>query len=96
MFIVSLTYQLPLDDVDRHLDSHVRYLKEMYSTRKFIASGRKSPRTGGVILSSLRSREELEAILAQDPFHSEGVAIYEITEVSFSMTAEGFENLKEQ
>ena len=95
MFIVSLTYTSPLEEVDIHLEAHVAYLKEEYANGSFVASGRKVPRTGGVILSRLDSRAELEAVLAKDPFAQAGIAEYEITEFVASMAASGFENLKE-
>ena len=96
MFIVSLTYKCPLEEVDSHLDAHVAYLKQEYTNGSFIASGRKVPRTGGIILSDVKTREELESILAKDPFHQAGLANYDITEFMPSMVAEGFENLKDQ
>jgi uncharacterized protein YciI len=43
MFIVSLTYKRPLEEVDRQLDAHVAYLKQEYANGNFIASGRKVP-----------------------------------------------------
>lgn len=95
MFIISLTYKRPLEEVDRHLDAHVEYLKKEYARGSFFASGRKVPRTGGIIFSAIKSRDELNSILELDPFYYEGVADYEITEFVPSMTAEGFEKLKD-
>ncbi len=95
MFIVSLTYKSPLEEIDRHLDAHVAYLKEEYAKGRFIASGRKVPRTGGIILSKVETRAELKAILANDPFSIAGVADYDVVEFVPSMVAEGFGNLKE-
>ena len=96
MFIVSLTYKRPIEEIDAHLDAHVAYLKQEYAKGSFIASGRKVPRTGGIILSKLGTRDALEAILARDPFHSAGIADYEITEFVPSMVADGFGNLQER
>ena len=96
MFIVSLTYKRPLEEVDCHLDAHVAYLKQEYANGSFIASGRKVPRTGGIILSNIKTRDELEAILTKDPFYIAGIADYDIMEFIPSMVAEGFEKLKEQ
>jgi len=96
MFIVSLTYKRPIEEVDAHLDAHVAYLKQEYAKGSFIASGRKVPRTGGIILSKVETRDALEAILARDPFHSAGIADYEIIEFVPSMVADGFENLQER
>jgi uncharacterized protein YciI len=96
MFIVSLTYVAPLEEIDKHLEAHVAFLRDQYSKMNLVASGRKVPRTGGIMLSKVQRRDELEAILAQDPFQIAGVATYDIVEFVPSMTAEGFENLKEQ
>jgi uncharacterized protein YciI len=96
MFIVSLNYIAPLEEVDKHLAAHVSFLQDQYAKMNLVASGRKVPRTGGVMLSRIQDRDELEAMLAQDPFQIAGVASYEITEFVASMTAEGFENLKER
>lgn len=96
MFIVSLNYKCRLEEVDKHLDAHVAYLKQEYANGNFIASGRKVPRTGGVILSKVKTKNDLEAILAKDPFYQAGIAEYDITEFVPSMVAEGFEQLQEQ
>lgn len=94
MFIVSLNYKCELEEVDRHLDAHVAYLKEEYSNGNFVASGRKIPRTGGIIISAVQNKDELEMILAKDPFNKAGIAEYEITEFVPSMVAEGYEILQ--
>ena len=94
MFIVSLTYKGDLEEVDQHLDAHVAFLKQEYANGNFVASGRKIPRTGGIILSCAKSRDELELILAKDPFNKAGIAEYDITEFTPTMVAEGLEKLK--
>ena len=96
MFIVSLNYISQLEDVDKYLDDHVAYLKQEYANGNFIASGMKVPRTGGVILSRVQNKQELELILAKDPFYQAGITEYDITEFIPSMVAEGFEKLQEQ
>ena len=95
MFIVDLTYVQSLEIVDSHLEAHVAYLKEQYAAGVFLASGRKVPRTGGVILARCRSVEELQAVLDRDPFKQNGVARYTVTEFVPTMTAEGLETLQE-
>jgi uncharacterized protein YciI len=52
----------------------------------FLASGRKVPRTGGVILARGASREEIETIINLDPFYRHHVAEYEIIEFSPTMS----------
>ncbi|WP_086480268.1 YciI family protein [Oceanospirillum sanctuarii] len=95
MFIISLSYQVPLDEVDRFIPEHIEYLNEQYSKGHFILSGRKEPRTGGVIIAKVDSREMLNDILAQDPFHREGLASYEVTEVIPTKAGENLEFLLE-
>lgn len=95
MFIVSLTYTCEMAQVDAHLAAHVAYLKEQYALGNFVASGRKVPRTGGVILARCESREALDAVLELDPFHKENVAAYEIQEFIPTMVGEGLEAMRE-
>jgi len=95
MFIISLTYIKSLEAVDALLEEHVEYLKEQYALGHFLASGRKVPRTGGVILARGASREEIETIITLDPFHRNGIAEYEVTEFYPTMTVDELEFLRE-
>ena len=94
MFIISLTYIKPIEEIDALLESHSRYLQEEYAKGNFIASGRKVPRTGGIILSQIQEQEKIKEIIQRDPFYQAGVAEYEIIQFTPSMVADGFENLK--
>ena len=51
MFILSLTYVKPQEEADRLMEPHMAWVNEGYDTGLFLASGRKVPRTGGVILA---------------------------------------------
>ena len=95
MFIVELTYVRPIEAVEENLEAHVAYLKEFYAKGVFIASGRKVPRTGGIILARCPSERELRDVLARDPFSRNGVAEYAVTEFVPSMAAEGLDGLVE-
>jgi len=96
MFIVSLTYIVDLNKIDKILPLHVEYLKKQYRKGNFIASGRKIPRTGGIILSKLDNVEKLQKVLDQDPFKINHLAKYDIQEFIPSMTSGEFINLKEE
>ncbi len=93
MFILSLTYLKPSDEADRHMELHMDWVKDGYAKGWFLASGRKVPRTGRVILA-VGERSEIEAYVAEDPFAIHGVAQYEITEVALTTVAAGLEILK--
>jgi len=95
MFIVSLTYIVDLEEVDKLLPKHVTYLKAQYEKNNFIASGRKVPRTGGIIFSKIDNLEELQKVLNQDPFKIHNLAKYDIQEFIPSMTSDDFIKLKE-
>lgn len=93
MFIASLTYKVELSEVDKHLDAHVAYLKKYYALNKFIVSGRKIPRTGGIIIADFSTEAELNAVLKEDPFCIADVADYDITEFTPTMAGKAFSAL---
>jgi uncharacterized protein YciI len=87
MFVLELTYTAPLDAVDAALAAHVAWLDEQYEQGVFLASGRKNPRDGGVILAVAEDRARIEEITAGDPFVAAGVCEYRITEFTATKTA---------
>jgi len=87
MFVVLLSYTCDISKVEQHLAAHVAYLEQQYAAGVFLASGRKVPRTGGVILAQADSRDQLLQILAQDPFQQQQLADYEVIEFIPSKTA---------
>lgn len=93
MLILALTYVKPNEEADKHMEPHMAWVKEGYTRGWFLASGRKVPRTGGVILA-VGERAEIEAYVAADPFTIHGVAEYDIMEVALTTVTEGLEALK--
>lgn len=80
MFVIMLTYKAPLATIDNYLAEHRAFLEQGYQQDFFIASGPQNPRTGGIILSQLKSRDQLESILKNDPFQVQEIAEYKIIE----------------
>ena len=93
MFIVSITYISEMSQIDKYLDAHIEYLDRNYERGVFIASGRKVPRSGGIILAKARNRSELEEILNDDPFKIHNLADYELTEFVPTKAASEFSSL---
>ena len=93
MFVILLTYTQPLAEVDKLIPAHREFLQRMYETGRFLLSGRKEPRTGGVILASAASMEALKRLLADDPFSVHGVADYQIIEFTPTMSAPELQSL---
>jgi len=87
VFVLLLTYTKPLAQVDALMREHVAWLDEQYAAGRFLVSGRRIPRTGGVILARGEDRDEIETIAATDPFVSGGVATCEVIQFRASQTA---------
>lgn len=80
MFLIELTYKKDLKEVDRFIKEHSDFLDRKYSEGLLIFSGRKNPRDGGLMLANVASRDMVETMIAQDPFHREQIADYRVVE----------------
>jgi uncharacterized protein YciI len=80
MYLIHLTYQAPLTEVDKYLQAHREFLDYYYKQGLLIASGPLTPRTGGIVLAVKMSRDELNNILSQDPFQIAGITTHQIYE----------------
>lgn len=87
MFIISLTYTADLAQIEAQLEAHRQFLDRHYQRGTFLFSGRKEPRTGGIIIARAPSRAAIEALIKEDPFHRHGLADYAITEFIPTKTA---------
>lgn len=87
MFVIELTYKAELAEIDAHMAAHVVFLKKYYAAGNFLVSGRKKPRDGGIILAVGRSRRQIEAIVAEDPFYQQRLADFRIIEFRASQRA---------
>ncbi|MFG3136938.1 YciI family protein [Streptomyces sp. NPDC048211] len=88
MFVLELSYTAPLDRVDAVMQEHLAWLDTHYAAGVFIASGRKNPRDGGVILAVGDDRAVIERLTASDPFVVHGVCAYRITEFIATRTSD--------
>lgn len=95
MFIINLHYKVAITEVEKYLLEHVQYLETQYASGYFLASGRKVPRTGGVILAQFSSEEEAWQIIRQDPFYIHQIADYQLTQFVPSKTAPSLAFLQE-
>jgi hypothetical protein len=90
MFIISLTYKSSIENVEQHIPQHTIFLNKYYESGNFIASGRKEPRAGGIIIANAASQNDIEHIISEDPFYVHQIADYEITEFIPSKYNENF------
>jgi uncharacterized protein YciI len=85
IYIVILTYIGPIEDIDAQVSGHVEWLKKGYTDGVFLASGRRVPRNGGVILVRGGDLATVEARMRDDPFQRLGLARVEIFPFEASM-----------
>jgi uncharacterized protein YciI len=92
--LVVLTYVPDLSAVDAKLDQHLEWLRRQYAEGRVLASGRRNPRIGGVILFC-GEKDAVDAIVASDPFVTSGVATAEVIPFTASMAAPALAGLVE-
>jgi uncharacterized protein YciI len=80
MFVIELTYKVDLGEIDAHMTEHLDFLKKYYTSGHFLVSGRKKPRDGGIIIAVGKDRQQIEAIVREDPFYEHGLADFRIIE----------------
>lgn len=88
MFVIELIYKADLAEIDAHMKAHVAFLKKHYDAGRFLVSGRKIPRDGGIILALAESRAQIEAIVREDPFCVHGLAEFRVIEFRASQRAD--------
>jgi len=88
LFVIELTYTANLAEIDANMTAHVMFLKKYYAAGTFLVSGRKIPRDGGIILAVGKSRQQIEAIIREDPFYERGLADYRIIQFRASQRAD--------
>jgi uncharacterized protein YciI len=57
------------------MKAHIQFLDRHYEACDFNTSGRKVPRTGGIITARGKSKEEVEQWMQDDPFYTEKLSI---------------------
>jgi uncharacterized protein YciI len=67
--------------------AHMVFVRKYYASGHFLVSGRKVPRDGGIILAVGKSRDEIAAIVEEDPFYKRGLAEFRIIEFRASQRA---------
>ena len=88
MFVIELTYKVDLSQIDAAMKPHVAWIRRQYAAGTFIASGRKVPRDGGIILATSSDRAALEATVREDPFVARGLADVRLIEFRASQRAD--------
>jgi uncharacterized protein YciI len=80
LFVVLLEYTRPLPEVEAVRAAHLRHLEAHAARGVFHAWARRDPPEGGVLIAVAPDRATLEAVVAEDPYVTAGVARAEIVE----------------
>ena len=80
MFVIELLFKADLTAIDAHRDAHAAFLDQHYAAGSFLASGRKVPRDGGIILALADDCQQLEAVMREEPFVAAGLADFRVIE----------------
>ncbi|PYG26592.1 YciI family protein [Pelagimonas varians] len=88
LFAVDITYNVPMSEIEPHIEPHMGFIAKGYAEGRFLASGAKVPRTGGMIIAIGTDRAEIETLMAQDPFTIAGVVALQITEFKAANVAD--------
>ena len=81
MFLVTLTYIRPIEEVEAKTVEHREWLDQHLTSGLMILTGPMIPRTGGVLIArGGGTKDDLAAILRDYPFQVHGLADYVITE----------------
>ncbi|MFC5909063.1 YciI family protein [Streptacidiphilus monticola] len=96
MYVVTLSYTAPIEQVDALIPEHREWLDTAYADGLLLASGAKVPRDGGILIAPQMERAALDALLADDPFAKGGVARYDVVEFRATKTASALVNYREE
>lgn len=80
MFIIDIQLTKDLSIVDKFVTIHRDWLKTQYAKGVFLCSGPKIPRTGGIIITTIKDRQIVENLIKEDPYYINDVATYSLIE----------------
>jgi len=89
VYVLIVEYLVPLERIDELRPAHLEYLHRHYADGTFLVSGRQDPPAGGVILAADVDRDRLEAIIASDPYVTQGVGRYRVLRFNAAQVADG-------
>ena len=68
---VALKYLAPMERIQKTVEAHRAYLRQLHAQGKMVCSGPFVPREGGGLLLRIDDPSEIAALLAKDPYHIE-------------------------
>lgn len=90
LYIITLTYVRPIEEVNAHLQAHRQWLADHCSSGRILVAGPREDHSGGVVLAHGASRAEVDAMLAQYPFVSHGLVGVSVETFEPALRADAF------
>ncbi|WP_029111469.1 YciI family protein [Mycobacterium sp. URHD0025] len=85
--VLTTTYLQPLDVVDQTRPAHVAWLKDEVAAGRILLAGRLESATGAVLITGDLTEEEVEDVIARDPYTVAGLIRCERTSFNGSVRA---------
>jgi uncharacterized protein YciI len=94
--MIIVRYRRPLAEIEAVTEAHRAYLRQLQEQGILVASGPLEPRFGGMWLVRVQDENplaELDALMAGDPFHQQGLANYELLPWKVMQGREGLDKI---
>jgi len=79
-FIVEITYTEPWEKIEPVVPEHRLFLQGYYDKGMLLMSGPQNPKVGGILVAKAESLQQIEAMIAEDPYNKHTIATYRIVE----------------
>ncbi len=80
LFVAISSYQKPLSEIEPHYAAHKEWLEKQYKAGWVLASGRRNPPVGGMLIGRAASKDDFAKRFLDDPFVIFGCSQYEMFE----------------
>ncbi|GAC1395484.1 MAG: YciI family protein [Mycobacterium sp.] len=75
--VLTSTYLQPLDVVDQTRPAHLKFLAAEIEAGSLLVAGRQEDGSGGVLITTDMTTDEVQVLLDRDPYVQGGVASYD-------------------
>lgn len=96
MFVIQLRFSTNKANAGQYMDGHNAWLKNGFADGTFLLAGTIQPKLGGAVFAHNATLEQIQAIVAEDPFVAEDVVTAEIIEITASKAVPQLEFLLQQ
>jgi len=79
-YVLESQFQKPFETFGEIVPQHRAWLQHWYDKGVLLCSGPKSDKSGGIIIGRAEDVSSLQALVAGDPYHCNGLAHYRISE----------------